>query len=87
MDADTISYLRTIGQHSVHRVSPMARQASAVFDELLSEGLIRVDQEGYFRITKAGKRLKVMLVNFRKRFGSTASKDVEKALREEAKRG
>ena len=87
MDADTISYLRTICQHSVHRVSPMARQASAVFDELLSEGLIRVDQEGYFRITKAGKRLKVMLVNFRKRSGSTASKDVEKALREEAKRG
>lgn len=87
MEADTISYLRAVCQHRIHRNSPMARQKSEVFDDLVSDGPVRIDEEGNSRITNGGKRLKEMLANFRKRFGSTAPKKVGKSLREQVKGG
>ena len=65
----------------------MARQKSEVFDDLVSDGLVRIDEEGDYCITDGGKRLKEMLVNYKERFRRMASKEVEKSLREQVKGG
>ena len=87
MESDTISYLRAVDQHRINRNSPMARQNSEVFDDLVSDGLVRIDEEGDYLITDGGKRLKEMLVNYKKRFERVASKEDEKSLRDQIKGG
>jgi hypothetical protein len=87
MDADTNSYLRAVRQYRIHRCSLEVNRGPGVFDDLISEGFINLDEYGYFSLTRKGECLKNLLEKYKERFKRAAPRQVEQFLREKASVG
>ena len=64
-----------------------ASEGPGVFDELMSEGFINLDEYGYFSLTRKGECLKNLLEKYKERFKRAAPRQVEQVLREKARVG
>jgi len=86
MRQGVIDCLRVVCQYRIHRYSYEVSRATMVFDELISEGFLDKDQDGYFQLTRNGECLKDVLDKYEKRFGRAPPKGIEEFLREKATR-